>query len=149
MAFHYIIDGYNLLYALPEMPEGSWQEKREALLRFLQTARPQGKNLCTVVFDSRQGLGDRYQSGDLHVIFTHGETADDRISQMVRELYTVNNVIVVSNDRGIQQMIGGTGAKFLKADDFLKSAAKSKSGFLSADKKPLDHITDEFKKKWL
>ena len=149
MAFHYIIDGYNLLYAFPEMPTGTWQDKRETLLRFLQTARPQGKNRCTVVFDSRQGLGDKYQTGELTVIFTQSETADDRISRIVRELGNANNVVVVSNDRGIQRLIGGTGAKFLKSDDFLKAAPKSQPPPPAANKEVRDDITDEFKKKWL
>ena len=35
MALHYLVDGFNLLYALAEMPAGRWEQKRQALLDLL------------------------------------------------------------------------------------------------------------------
>src|SRR4029077_14516663 len=125
MAYHYLIDGYNLLYALPEMPAGSWQQKRSSLLIFLQQKRPQGNNPVTVVFDSREGLGDKVQVGPIAVIFTAGETADEHLSAMVRKLPNPRNLVVVSNDRGLQALVRGTGARCLSATDFLKPAPAS------------------------
>ncbi len=37
---HYFIDGYNLLFALPEMPSGAWMDKRQKLLRWLIDSLP-------------------------------------------------------------------------------------------------------------
>jgi len=151
MAFHYLIDGYNLLYALPHLPAGSWQEKRQALLTFLKERRPQGNNAVTVVFDSREGLGDQFQEEALRVIFTAGETADDRLIEMVRKAPNPRTLVVVSNDKGIQAMIRGTGAKFVSATEFLKTAAPHPSPKVDKNDrvKEAQDITEEFKKKWL
>jgi predicted RNA-binding protein with PIN domain len=151
MAFHFLIDGYNVLYAFPEMPPGSWQEKRAHLLDWLKQKRPQGNNALTVIFDSRQGLGDRQTGPDLTVIFTAGETADDWISAQVRKDPNPRTLVVVSNDLGIRTMIRGTGARFLSATDFLKSSSLEKRDPHAPRQKPSNasEITDEFKEKWL
>src|ERR1700687_3943000 len=115
MAFHFLIDGYNLLYALPHLPPGSWPEKRRQLLTFLTARRPQGKNPATVVFDSREGLGDQFKDKDLTVVFTAGETADDWISAHVRQAANPRALIVVSNDKGVRALVRGTGARFQSA----------------------------------
>jgi predicted RNA-binding protein with PIN domain len=151
MAFQYLIDGYNLLYALPVMPPGTWQEKRAHLLAWLKQKRPQGNNAVTVIFDSRQGLGDRQTGPDLTVIFTAGETADDWISAHVRQTPNPRAMVVVSNDLGIRTMVRGTGARFLTASDFLKSSSLEKRDPGRSRQKPdnASEITDEFKEKWL
>jgi predicted RNA-binding protein with PIN domain len=150
MAFHYLIDGYNVIYAWPEIPPGAWELKREFLLRFLKTQKPQGNNPVTVVFDSRVGTGNRSTSGSLFVVYTAGESADDWISHKVREAANPRTLVVVSNDKGIRHMVRGTGARFLSADEFLKPKAGIPT---SPPRKPKldarDDITEEFKKKWL
>src|SRR5690349_21512057 len=108
MAVHYLIDGYNLLFALPEIPKGTWPEKRAELLDFLERRRPHGNNALTVVFDSREGLGDKLRQNNLMVIFTAGETADDYISAYVRRASHPRMLIVVSNDQGIRTLVKGT-----------------------------------------
>ncbi len=151
MGFRYLIDGYNLLYALPEMPSGSWQDKRQALLAFLKKQRPQGNNALTVVFDSREGLGDRIQENDLTVVYTAGETADDWIGDQVRKAANPRALVVVSNDQGIRALVRGTGARFLNISEFLKGTFSARtSGHTPSEKPPADpEITDEFKEKWL
>jgi predicted RNA-binding protein with PIN domain len=149
MAFHFLIDGYNLLYALPEMPSGTWQQKREKLLSFLVLAKPQGNNPMTVVFDNREGPGNIEKAAKLTVLFTSGETADDRISAMVRESANPRAIVVVSNDRGIQAMVRGTGARFQTVPEFLKQARKIPPGPRDAPNLNKDDITEEMKKRWL
>jgi predicted RNA-binding protein with PIN domain len=152
MAYQYIIDGYNLIYAWPDIPSGTWQDKRAYLLSFLKTKAPQGRNLVTVVFDSRMGLGDRSQEQDITVVFTAGETADDWISAQVRQSSHPRSLVVVTNDKGLQALVRGTGAKILSASDFLKpSASRKPEKGVSQSHPPADSqdITDELKKKWL
>src|SRR5437870_2653600 len=74
---HYLVDGYNLLYALPDIPPGPWPKKREIFLKFLEVSKPQGRNRLTVVFDSREGGGTKEMHGTLEVVYTAGESADD------------------------------------------------------------------------
>ena len=85
MSLQYILDGYNVLYALSEIPAGSWQAKRQALLNKLVADRPHGRNALIIVFDSREGMGDRGRANGIDVVFTAGETADEWISQHVRQ----------------------------------------------------------------
>jgi predicted RNA-binding protein with PIN domain len=150
VAYRYLIDGYNLLYALPQMPAGSWQDKREALIAWLKKRRPQGKNAVTLVFDSRQGLGDRMVHDDITVVYTAGETADDWIGDQVRKVANPRALIVVSNDRGVQILVKGTGARFMSSTDFLPKASSSDAVSQKKDTAAsrLD-ITEELKKKWL
>ena len=151
MAKHYLIDGYNVIYAWREIPPGAWQLKREFLLRFLKTQKPQGNNAVTVVFDSREGTGNQCADGTLSVVYTAGESADDWISHKVREAANPRTLVVVSNDKGIRHMVRGTGARFLSADEFLKAASRARPPKNVANSTPSagDEITEEFKKKWL
>ncbi len=151
MALRYLIDGYNVLYAMDDMPPGSWQDKRAQLLAFLKARKPHGQNAITVVFDNREGGGSRTSDSDFTVVYTAGETADDWISSEVRKAPNPRTLVVVSNDQGIRVMVRGTGAKFVTATEFLK-AASPKPTITARREKPLEEdteITDEFKKKWL
>jgi len=149
MSLHYLIDGYNLLYALPEMPPGAWPDKRASLVRWLQDRRPHGQNRVTVVFDSREGLGDQTRAGEFQIIYTAGETADDWISRRVREVSNPRVLVVVTDDQGLRRMIRGTGAKWASAKEFIKGGLSTLRKPMAADKAPYDDITEELKKKWL
>ena len=148
---HYLIDGYNLLFALPQMPQGTWLEKRLGLMLWLSQTRPQGRNLATIVFDNRQGWGDEEQHQDVTVVYTSGETADDWIASKVRSTKNPRILVVVSNDKGIQKMIRGTGARWMSAHYFVASTQKPQTPapppeMPTGDK---DKITDELRKRWL
>ena len=120
MALHYLIDGYNLLRA-PRIPPGTWQKKREALLKLLSSRRPYGRNQATVIFDSRQGGGERQARGRVEVLFAPG-SADDWIIEQVREVRNRRVVVVVSDDQGLRRMIRGTGTRWLSCAAFMGSA---------------------------
>jgi len=144
---HFYIDGYNLLFALPEMPAGTWMEKRHALLLWISDYRPQGQNPVTVVFDSRQGLGDREVVSGLDVVYTAGETADDWIIKRVRQISNPRAAIVITDDQGIRHMIRGTGARWQSAHDFIGLAQKPRT----PDRRRaehLDQITEELRRNY-
>ena len=146
---HFIVDGYNLLYALPRLPTGTLENKRSALLRWLNQERPQGRNPLTVIFDSRAEGGEHQQRGETEVLFTSRESADDWIIRFVRRTPSPRAVTVVTNDLGLRAMIRGTGAKWMSADAFVQA---KRSGSPSTKAHPsIDHdtITDELRKKWL
>jgi predicted RNA-binding protein with PIN domain len=150
MGLHYLIDGYNLLFALPDMPPGTWPEKRAQLLSFLEHRRPHGHNALTIVFDSREGLGDKLKQNNLTVIFTAGETADDYISAAVRRASHPRTLVVVSNDQGIRTLVKGTGARFISVEEFLKkSSSASRPRPDERDPGEDQDITDELTQKWL
>jgi len=147
---HYLIDGYNLLFALPQLPPGTWVEKRLGLLMWLTQTRPQGRNQATVVFDNRQGWGNQDHYSDITLVYTSGETADDWIIRKTRETKNPRILVVVSNDKGIQRMIRGTGARWMSADAFIRVTTGN------APSAPDDEaasenttITDELRRRWL
>jgi predicted RNA-binding protein with PIN domain len=148
MSKHYVLDGYNALYVLPEMPAGRWEEKRAALLTLLQKTRPQGKNRLTVVFDSRDGMGDRFKAGDIDVVYPASRSADDWIASYVRETANPRSVIVVTDDLGIRDMVRGTGAQWIRAKEFLALSSTKQTSRPREGTGP-DDITEELKKKWL
>jgi predicted RNA-binding protein with PIN domain len=147
---HYLLDGYNVLYALPEMPAGSWEQKRDALLHQIVRDKPHGNNRITIIFDSREGPGGQSRLGDLQVVYTSGETADDWISQYVRRAANPRSLVVVSDDQGLRRMVRGTGAKGMGTREFWQKP-KRRPGSPSETEAPIDadSITDEFRKKWL
>jgi predicted RNA-binding protein with PIN domain len=150
MSLHYLIDGYNLLYALPDIPTGSWEKKREALLRLIVKERPYGNNKASVIFDSREGAGSQSRHGEIQVIYTAGETADDWISHHVRRTANPRILIVVTNDQGLRRLIRGTGAKVMGTEEFWK-LVKTAPRPPAEQQIGLDaeEITEELKKKWL
>jgi predicted RNA-binding protein with PIN domain len=148
---HYLVDGYNLLYALPQMPAGSWQDKRLERLKWLLKAKPYGKNQATVIFDNRQGWGNEERYFDLSIIYTSGETADDWIIRKVRETNNPRVLVVVSNDKGIERMIRGTGARWTSAQYFVNAAPSEEPSAppTEAENQNRSTITDELRKRWL
>ena len=147
MSFHYLIDGYNVLYAFPKMPPGTWEARRSALLLWLTKERPYGRNRATVVFDSRQGSGNWTRRGEIEVVYTAGETADEWISAMTRSAKNPRALVVVSNDKGIRDLVRGTGAKWMSAESFIQKKPSRPSP--STEPLPPDDITKEFEDRWL
>lgn len=153
----YWIDGYNLLYAFPDIPIGHFDAKRAALLRFLKEKRPQGRNPAVVVFDSREGGSPRTAQGDLEVVFAAGSADDWIASQLRRAGRRAAAVTVVTNDQGIRGMVRGTGARWMSADDFIRRAAprhRPAQGEGPLSEKPsnseaLDEVTRELMRRWL
>lgn len=148
----YLVDAYNLLYAWPEIPAGSLETKREFIMRWLQDHRPQGRNAVILVFDSREGSGNRYSTKDMQVVFTAGETADDWISAHVRAGKKGASSIVITNDQGLRRMIRGTGAKWMSCDEFLareKTEAHTPPKRDNPRDRELDQITKDLMNEWL
>jgi len=147
----YLIDAYNLLYAFADIPSGSLQVKREALMRWIQDHRPQGRNAVMLVFDSRDGEGNRYSSADMQIVFTAGTSADDWISAHVRTTRRPAATVVVTNDQGLRRMVRGTGAKWMSCDEFLQLAAPPKKAVPSnaQNNAARDEITKDLMNEWL
>jgi predicted RNA-binding protein with PIN domain len=139
-----------MLYALSDFPAGTWEAKRESLLRRLADQKPFGHHAVTVVFDSREGGGSQTRRGALQVVYTASETADDWLARHVRTVQNPRLCVVVSDDKGLRHMIGGTGAHWMSTEEFWRQAktprSPGRSHPASVDK---DAITDELKKKWL
>lgn len=104
----------------------------------------------TVVFDGKEGGRSQESVAGFEVVFTSGETADEWISQKVRQATNPRVLTVVTDDQGIRLLIRGTGARWISTQEFQKGmiprdTSRNEPGEPSED----ETITDEFKKKWL
>ncbi len=121
MAVHFILDGYNVIQQDPDLSRGSLREGRLRLIRSIEIQRPQGsaRNRVTVVFDGRREVSSPPVDSLVRVIFTSGESADDRIKQLVARAPHKRNQIVVTNDRDIRHHVRALGAGIMGVKEFL------------------------------
>ena len=106
---HIIVDGYNVIFAWPQLKVLAAQGldlARDKLLDML--ANYQGYTKCelVVVFDAYKvpgGTGSRASQGSIHVAYTkEGETADMYIERLVSQIGKNETVRVVTSDRLVQ-----------------------------------------------
>ena len=106
MAWHFIIDGYNLMKTDPELAmfmRHGLEYARESVIKRVDNA-PGLKNArsITIVFDGHQGGQDvetRQRRGRLVIVYSRlGETADDVIKRLVLTYASEQEVKVISRD---------------------------------------------------
>lgn len=126
------------------------EDQRRALIRFIETEAPQGsrKNAVTVVFDGSQDAFGGMDTSEVKVIFSSGESADDRIRKIVAASGNAKNIVVVTDDREIQYAVGALGAKVSSVKEFLgagKPRGQKKKQTKSSASEPEKYIskTDE------
>lgn len=156
MSLHFIIDGYNLIKQAPHLDKANLEGSRKALISLLSLYQPQGskRNRVTVVYDGRQGSFFAPGSSSLvGIIFTQGESADDKIKRMIEKSENPRNIIVVTNDREIQRFARQNNAQVKTVEDFLAKCDCPKPKVKVDDKiiGPLEaaEINEEMKKIWL
>ena len=122
----YVIDGYNLLFELGLASKRSepkaFELAREKLLDWLHAARGKDVTDVTVVFDAQHvAPGGRAVLDDrgLHVCFTIGMLADDRIMELIRDQANPQNLTVVSSDHRIQTAAKRRGCKVWDAAEYV------------------------------
>lgn len=105
----FVLDGYNLLHAIGlltgRVQPGGLEKARNALLDLVAAAHTGEPGSVTVVFDARrEGRGDgEERHGDIRVLYTHTEEADDRIEWLIAHDTLPHKMIVVSNDHRLQR----------------------------------------------
>ncbi|MBX9624572.1 MAG: NYN domain-containing protein [Gemmataceae bacterium] len=103
-----LIDGYNLMYAVgltgPGLPKKGLEKARTRLLDWLADAAGGRADLLRVVFDARQGPFPSAEYGyrGVRVQFAFGQTADERIDELVHAERVPKAVVVVSNDNAVR-----------------------------------------------
>lgn len=108
----YLIDGYNLLFALGVLLKGRTGPKvlekaRHRLLELLHDAYGEGSAAVTVVFDAKHappGLPAELDYRGVRVAFAvHEAEADDLIEQLIRQASVPHRLTVVSDDHRIRE----------------------------------------------
>lgn len=152
MSLHYLIDGYNVIHQMPLLDHCKLEEQRLGLIQFIEQIRPQGsmKNKVTVVFDGQGGMLKTPLSQWVETIYSVNGSADEKIKDIVEQSVNAKNIVVVSDDRGIQIAVRKVGAKILVVKEFLSKGRGASRGKIiptqksrQAPRKNISHL-DEF-----
>lgn len=130
---HYIIDGYNVIHAWPELKalQAELSEARDRLIHILSEYGAYESYDVTIVFDAPFTEVEEHeeQVGEhLKVIYTGaGETADSRIERLAYESVRKGcEVHVVSSDGAVESVILGAGAYRHPAMEFRRAVRRVK-----------------------
>ena len=156
----YLIDGYNLLYAMGVLLPGRTgphvlEKARLRLLGLLHGAYGARSADVTVVFDAKHALPGVPEARDyqgIHVAFAvHEAEADDLIEELIRRASVPQQLTVVSNDHRIQQAARRRHCVVQRCGDFLdwlEGAHRPRPAPPREDAKP-DHVSAEDAQRWL
>ncbi len=119
-----LVDGYNVIYAWPElkdMVEENMDGARIKLLDYLSNYQGIKNNHIIVVFDAYRVEGQGIKTMDyynIHVVYTkEAQTADHYIERFVNDYNKKYHIIVATSDALEQVIIRGKGAHLLSAVD--------------------------------
>jgi predicted RNA-binding protein with PIN domain len=151
----YLIDGYNLLYALDAAPARvgprGLEKARGRLLALLRAAHGDEAGAVTVVFDARGAPPGAPTAADfhgLHVVFARGQEADDLIEAAIRQAAAPRRLTVVSDDRRIQQAAGRRRCRVLGCSEYLDELERQPPRVQPAEPikppPPADHETQDW-----
>jgi uncharacterized protein len=123
----YLIDGYNLLYAMGVLhgrvgPRGL-EKARLRLLGLLHAVYGPDASAVTVVFDAANpppGAAAEQEYQGLRILFAVGrDQADDLIEELIRRAATPRRLTVVSDDHRLQQAARRRRCEVLGCGEFL------------------------------
>jgi predicted RNA-binding protein with PIN domain len=160
IAPRFLIDGYNVLYALglPPGPLGprGLQRARSQFLNMLADALKRQAATATVVFDAHHpppGSPGEEQVGPVHVLYAiQHEEADELIEALIRHDASPRRLSVVSNDHRVQRAAAHRRCLSLSCDEFLdwlETKPKDERRRKPADAEPRAIQSEEERDHWL
>jgi predicted RNA-binding protein with PIN domain len=160
MSLLYIVDGYNAIKRSSTFDHKILKEARNRFLAWLEHERPHGslRNRLIVVFDGSSEVFGLKEPTSFEVIFTAGESADDKIKKIVADCPDPKEIVVVTDDKDLAFSVRSNGAKIMSTDEFLSKGAHAKKVILrpqnvepkvSLNIVEREKITEELKKIWL
>lgn len=121
----YLIDGYNLLYALglarKNGGRAAWDRARQVLLDWLADRHGTSAGDVTVIFDAQNSLGGVLEESHrgLRVLRDRGRTADDLIEDLLRDEKSPETLTVVSNDGRVREAAKRRRVAVRKCNEYL------------------------------
>lgn len=103
---HYIIDGYNLIHAIPPLKKTlshNGETARELLIHSVSQMTHRKNFRCTIVFDgvALQNTNKQSSHAPVHVLFSSPLSADAKIKHMIEHSKHRALLVIVSSDRDI------------------------------------------------
>ena len=147
----YILDGYNIIHAWPELRKrsGKLAEARLALVHEMAEYGAFESFDMMIVFDAMFTEDEGHEemvNAHTHVIYTRaGETADSRIERLAYDLVRAGREVhVVTSDGAEQSVILGAGAYRITSPELRHSVKKAKklmkTEYIGAHTQPLGRI---------
>ncbi len=135
---HYFIDGYNLLFRLPQQ-KLSFEKSREEVINSLLGV----KLSLTVVFDGGGGdRSERTHKGPLEIVYTaKGQSADSYILEELSWIKKPGDHTVITSDKPLGLQCRQLGASVKSVPDFLEALYK-KQAIKKAEKPSKDNDKD-------
>lgn len=137
-----IIDGYNLMHALglagKKLRPGALSPARTRLLNWLADHMTGRTGTLRVVFDgAKEGRpSPESEHRGIRVRFSHRQTADELIEELLRAESLPKKLAVVSNDGQVQEAGRRRGCRVLSCESFIDEMnAKPKS---ASDPQPVE-----------
>jgi len=112
-------------------------------------------NKFWVVFDGYPDSPiDNSDKGNIMVVFSRVESADERIKKLLELIASPKNVVVVTDDKEIKFFARSCGAKTQSVEDFLSFQTREQIIRANAPEPEITHtqmhkINEELKKLWL
>ncbi len=103
---HYIIDGYNLIHAIPSLKKTlnhHAESARELLIHAVEQLAVQKNIRCSIIFDGHSPVSFAKHSahGPVHVIHSAPHSADEKITKMIEESNRRIDIVVITSDQEI------------------------------------------------
>lgn len=162
MSLQFVIDGYNITNhpIFIQRINKKIKNKKSALLDLIRSRRLSGsaKNKVAIVFDgypcSDDGQCLNLEKGDINIVFSKEETADERIKRIIEGFDNPKNLIIVSDDKEIRFFAKSQCANVLSVEEFIASKEKERNARVIEEKTELTfgqmhEINKELKKIWL
>jgi predicted RNA-binding protein with PIN domain len=143
----YLIDGYNLLYALglarKHGGRAGWDRARRDLLDWLADRHGATAGDVTVIFDAQNSLGGVVEESHrgLRVLRDRGRTADDMIEDLLRDEKSPRTLTVVSNDGRVREAANRRGAQVLRCSEYLDELLGPRK--VDSGKRPADEAAEK------
>lgn len=121
----YLIDGYNLLYALglarKNGGRAAWDRGRRMLLDWLADRHGTTAGDVTVIFDAQNSFGGVVEESHrgLRVLRDRGRTADDMIEDLLKDERSPETLTVVSNDARVREATRRRGAHTRRCEEYV------------------------------
>lgn len=153
----YLIDGYNLMYALGLVRRNGgragWERARRTMLDWLSDQLGNAAGDTTVIFDAQNTVGGVVEEAyrGLHIIRDRGRTADDLIEDLLKEDRSPQTLTVVSNDARVREAAKRRNCQVLKCSEYVDQLMRSpkRPDPAAADDEKNARATPEEQAEWL
>ena len=121
----YLIDGYNLMYALGLVRQNggraAWDRARSTMLDWLAEQTGTSAAQVTVIFDAQNSLGGVVEESHrgLRVMRDRGRTADDMIEDLLQDERSPETLTVVSNDSRVREAATRRGSDVRRCREYI------------------------------